>query len=592
LKYEGEIGNRKPIGQGTYTCNNGEKYTGKIKHAARHGRGTYIFDWGRYEGNWMEGGPNARSAENCPIPIPNLLLPKLTAHHLVSVPDRVLPDLPDWHYSRFIPEDLSWLDSAGKLYKEGINSLYQGNPKEALNQFRAVTGEYPETPWFAPSLFWQGQILAKRKEYASAGKILTVFLDSLKRGTYSARNIEFQNFSRYTLAWLALKQKKYIEAMEIIEKNKEVISFKKIRVQLLFLKYLIHVQLKQSDLAFEVIDDLIQLFPYDFEHVVRLAEFYFVENRWQELADLVEAQTRYGNEGWNEGWNEPQMEHFLWLGVAANMKSKQWSKVKKTLISLENHGVRNSDELYVAYLKVYLLQANEMELAWFYWSKINDEIVKGKALRQLIHHAIRAKDFQFLLKMEPELKLATKYWRTWRGELKQIYIYLYLRQGLNGNTNIEKLKYWAGEINDDEEFRNEDILRKGTITLSDFSNYVGQIKNGKPHGLGTETLSNGIKYVGKWEMGILSEGIQYSQKQLQLRHVHSKGNIIGMWVNGKIVGKWVNGKWQPFLEAHDKAEKNVGPYEAEKDDNTAKAKQQALMATEFIEEMRKDGFMD
>ena len=83
-------------------------------------------------------------------------------------------------------------------------------------------------------------------------------------------------------------------------------------------------------------------------------------------------------------------------------------------------------------------------------------------------------------------------------------------------------------------------------------------------------------------MGLLSEGIQYSQK----------GNIIGMWVNGKIVGKWVNGKWQPFLEAHDKTEKNVGPYEAEKDDNTAKAKQQALMATEFIEEMRKDGFMD
>ena len=166
--------------------------------------------------------------------------------------------------------------------------------------------------------------------------------------------------------------------------------------------------------------------------------------------------------------------------------------------------------------------------------------------------------------------------------LKQIYIYLYLRKGLNENTNIEKLKYWAGGINDDEEFRNEDILRKGTITLSDFSNYVGQIKNGKPHGLGTETLSNGIKYVGKWEMGLLSEGIQYSQK----------GNIIGMWVNSKIVGKWVNGKWQPFLEAHDKAEKNVSPSKAERDDNTAKAKQQALMATEFFEEMRRDGFVD
>ena len=70
------------------------------------------------------------------------------------------------------------------------------------------------------------------------------------------------------------------------------------------------------------------------------------------------------------------------------------------------------------------------------------------------------------------------------------------------------------------------------------------------------------------------------------------GTLSSSIKNSKIVGKWVNGKWQPFLEAHDKAEKNVSPSEAEKDDNTAKAKQQALMATEFIEEMRKDGFMD
>ena len=358
-----------------------------------------------------------------PLPIPTLRLPSHPVTPLVTVPDAVFPELPDWHYSRFIPEDPSWLDSAGKFYKEGLIYLFRGDLNVAFKRFQSVTDNYPETPWFAPSLFWQAQILSKRKEYVPAGKILTVFLDSLKQGKSSERYIDFQNFSRYTLAWLALKQKKYNEALEIIEKNKEVISVKKIRVQLLFLKYLIHVQLKQSDLIFEVIDDLIQLFPYDFEHVVRLAEFYFVENRWQELADLVEAKARE-----RVFYNDPRMEHFLWLGVAAEMRLKHWNKAKKRLQSLEKFGVRSPDKLALAYLRLNLY-TNQTESSWRNWFKIQDDIVREKALRELIHHAVKTEEFLFLIKKQPDLKSVTQYWREWQGELELIYAYLYLRQG-------------------------------------------------------------------------------------------------------------------------------------------------------------------
>ena len=358
-----------------------------------------------------------------PLPIPTLRLSSHPVTPLVTVPDAVFPELPDWHYSRFIPEDPSWLDSAGKFYKEGLVYLFRGDLNVAFKRFQSVTDNYPETPWFAPSLFWQAQILSKRKEYVPAGKILTVFLDSLKQGKNSERYIDFQNFSRYTLAWLALKQKKYNEALEIIEKNKEVISVKKIRIQLLFLKYLIHVQLKQSDLIFEVIDDLIQLFPYDFEHVVRLAEFYFVENRWQELADLVEAKARE-----QVFYNDPRMEHFLWLGVAAEMRLKHWNKAKKRLQSLEKFGVRSPDKLALAYLRLNLY-TNQTESSWRNWFKIQDDIVREKALRELIHHAVKTEEFLFLIKKQPELKSVTQYWREWQGELELIYAYLYLRQG-------------------------------------------------------------------------------------------------------------------------------------------------------------------
>ena len=370
-----------------------------------------------------------------PLPIPTLRLPSHPVTPLVTVPDAVFPELPDWHYSRFIPEDPSWLDSAGKFYKEGLVYLFRGDLNVAFKRFQSVTDNYPETPWFAPSLFWQAQILSKRKEYVPAGKILTVFLDSLKQGKSSERYIDFQNFSRYTLAWLALKQKKYNEALEIIEKNKEVISVKKIRIQLLFLKYLIHVQLKQSDLIFEVIDDLIQLFPYDFEHVVRLAEFYFVENRWQELADLVEAQARE-----QVFYNDPRMEHFLWLGVAAEMRLKHWNKAKKRLQSLEKFGVRSPDKLALAYLRLNLY-TNQTESSWRNWFKIQDDIVREKALRELIHHAVKTEEFLFLIKKQPELKSVTQYWREWQGELELIYAYLYLRQGQIKKAN--QFLLWA-----------------------------------------------------------------------------------------------------------------------------------------------------
>jgi len=365
-----------------------------------------------------------------------------------------------YYYSRFIPEDPSWLDSAGKFYKEGLIYLFRGDLNVAFKRFQSVTDNYPETPWFAPSLFWQAQILSKRKEYVPAGKILTVFLDSLKQGKNSERYIDFQNFSRYTLAWLALKQKKYNEALEIIEKNKEVISVKKIRVQLLFLKYLIHVQLKQSDLIFEVIDDLIQLFPYDFEHVVRLAEFYFVENRWQELADLVEAQARE-----QVFYNDPRMEHFLWLGVAAEMRLKHWNKAKKRLQSLEKFGVRSPDKIALAYLRLNLY-TNQIESSWRNWFKIQDDIVREKALRELIHHAVKTEEFLFLIKKQPDLKSVTQYWREWQGELELIYAYLYLRQG-----QIKKAKQfllWAQnnlkqESNQEPLIVKEESLYLGTV---------------------------------------------------------------------------------------------------------------------------------
>ena len=89
-KYEGEINNGKPNGQGTYTSSDGQKYigewkegkwngqgtetfpdgkkyVGEFKDGSKHGQGTETSPDGRkYEGKWKNGFPNGQGIETSP----------------------------------------------------------------------------------------------------------------------------------------------------------------------------------------------------------------------------------------------------------------------------------------------------------------------------------------------------------------------------------------------------------------------------------------------------------------------------------------------------------------------------------------------
>ena len=54
--------------------------------------------------------------------------------------------------------------------------------------------------------------------------------------------------------------------------------------------------------------------------------------------------------------------------------------------------------------------------------------------------------------------------------------------------------------------------------------YQGQVKDGKPNGLGVLIYPDGRKYVGEWKNG-KSNGTEYDRD----------GNIISKFVNGKMI---------------------------------------------------------
>ena len=61
VKYEGDIVNGVPNGQGTITVPDGEKYVGEYKDGERNGQGTLTWKNGRkYVGGWKDGLPNGQ----------------------------------------------------------------------------------------------------------------------------------------------------------------------------------------------------------------------------------------------------------------------------------------------------------------------------------------------------------------------------------------------------------------------------------------------------------------------------------------------------------------------------------------------------
>jgi len=90
VKYEGEIVNGVPNGQGTMTCcdgikyvggykdgekngqgtetfPNGNKFVGEFKDGKKHGQGTFTWaDGKKYEGEWKDGRPNGRGTDIFP----------------------------------------------------------------------------------------------------------------------------------------------------------------------------------------------------------------------------------------------------------------------------------------------------------------------------------------------------------------------------------------------------------------------------------------------------------------------------------------------------------------------------------------------
>jgi len=86
---------------------------------------------------------------------------------------------------------------------------------------------------------------------------------------------------------------------------------------------------------------------------------------------------------------------------------------------------------------------------------------------------------------------------------------------LIGNNHKGEILYVVGKYPDWEWVKTGDKKTQ--------PEYQGQVKNGKPSGLGVLISTNGWKYIGSWKNGEIWNGTEYD----------NYGNIIYGWVEGK-----------------------------------------------------------
>ena len=91
---------------------------------------------------------------------------------------------------------------------------------------------------------------------------------------------------------------------------------------------------------------------------------------------------------------------------------------------------------------------------------------------------------------------------------------------------------------------------QGISTWENGVQYVGEWKDGKRHGQGRVTWKNGVKYVGEWKDGgkNTDDIITYDFEVIWIGEFRNDQpwNVTSYDKDGNIVGKYVNGEHSPF----------------------------------------------
>ena len=138
---------------------------------------------------------------------------------------------------------------------------------------------------------------------------------------------------------------------------------------------------------------------------------------------------------------------------------------------------------------------------------------------------------------------------------------VYVGEGKDGKRHGQGTVTYSNGKKYVGEFKNGKRNGQGTMTYSDGRKYVGGVKNGKWDGKGVSTALDGQRwntlYEGEWEKGKF-----HGQGKLVVTKIDDDGTLLGRWNLGKwkgltIIGEFRNGNFWDTKSYNDKGEQQT-----------------------------------
>jgi len=134
---------------------------------------------------------------------------------------------------------------------------------------------------------------------------------------------------------------------------------------------------------------------------------------------------------------------------------------------------------------------------------------------------------------------------------------VYVGEGIDGKRHGQGTVTYSNGKKYVGEFKNGKKHGQGTQTWSDGDKYEGEHKDGKKDGQGTYTWSDGSKYVGEFKNGKQhGKGVSTARDgqrwytfydgEFKKGHFHGQGKLVVTKIDddGTLLGRWNLGKWK------------------------------------------------
>lgn len=319
-------------------------------------------------------------------------LPKLEKIPLFQDSPYLLPKLPRWK-EEARPTGFSLFSSPESLYNEGLELFNQREWQESLEVFDELIADFPQSQFHLAAMFWKARILVQVRQYAPAQSLLLQVIETRQYSKYLLQSAQ-------TYIWLNLRQGNFPEALEALEDYMKTIFTPPWLEGILPLKVYAYLQEEQDAQALEAFRELQQQFPENpqfFENAIKMAELYYKTEQWQAISALINSvrETHKAH---------PQMAHLLYVGIAANLQTKNWKQAQQKLAWIEADGGKNQEAFAQSVFYLHLRQG-KLEQAQSDIAQFSTQALKSENLRHLFQEAFRQGKFQFLASRKPDEKL-------------------------------------------------------------------------------------------------------------------------------------------------------------------------------------------